>query len=547
LHRSTVAAIDGGTGWLARQMTGCGLRNEMRWGWAVALAALSGCTMGPDFHKPAPWWQPTSWFGGHPPITPASDRTSEPVPAPPDPDWWQVFHDPELTSLEQRVAGGNFDVRVATIRLAESRSQLGVTRADLFPQVNGNASYTRERQSAKGVLSLFPSSSGSPGTQSNGLGGTQGGIPNVGLDQPFDLYQYGFDASWELDLWGRVRRAVESARAQVDESAESRRDTLITALAEMARDYLELRGTQQVIAVIQNNLANQRRALALTQERAAAGLSTELDVANQQAQVQQTESQLPTLQAQAQVDINAIALLLGQPPESLDAELDTPGQLPAAPPTVPVGLPGELARRRPDIRRAEASLHAATAGVGVAVAAFYPTVTLSGSLAFQATQFRYLADWSSATYALGPSLTLPIFQGGRLTRTLELRKGQQQEAAVTYQQTVLGALHDVDNALTNYDAQQGQVAALARAVAQDQRAEGLARDQYTAGLEDFIRVLDVERQVLADQQQLVQARANVLIDLAQIYKALGGGWEDQYPEAMVAKPKPLIPVALVEP
>ena len=457
-----------------------------------------------------------------------------------------MFHDPELTSLEQRVNGANLDVRVATVRLAESRSQLGISSADLFPNLNGNTSYTRERQSREGVLSLFPSGS-TPGTGSNGLGGTQGGIPNTEITQPFDLYQYGFDSSWELDLWGRVRRAVESAKAQVDESAESQRDTLVTALAELARDYLQLRGTQQTIKVVQQNLDAERNALTLTQERATAGLSTELDVANQQAQVQTTESQLPTLQAQAQVYINAIALLLGQPPESLDAELALPEDLPPPPPVVPVGLPGDLARRRPDIRRAEASLHAATAAIGVAVASFYPTVTLSGSLAFQATQFKFLGDWAAATYSLGPSLTLPIFQGGRLTRTLELRQGQQKEAALSYQQTVLQALHDVDNALTNYDAQQGQVAALARAVQQDQLALGLARDQYTAGLEDFIRVLDAERQVLGAQQQLVQAQTDVATDLVQIYKALGGGWEQSYPEAVAVKPQPLIPVALVEP
>jgi NodT family efflux transporter outer membrane factor (OMF) lipoprotein len=513
----------------------------------VFSVSLTGCTLGPNFQRPAAWWSPASWVGNRPPITPVRDVVSRPDADPPDPEWWSVFHDPELSSLERRVAAANFDVRLAGIRLAESRSQLGMTRADQFAQLNGNGSYTRERESPHGVIGLLGSGSGSPGTQSNGLGGTQGGIPNSTLSAPFDLYQYGFDASWELDLWGRVRRSVESAQAQVDESAESRRDELITALGEVARDYLQLRGTQRVIDVVQRNLADEQRGLGLTQERAQAGLTTELDVANQSAQVQSTASQLPGLQAQAQNDINAIALLLGEPPDALNSELSATQPLPPVPPSVPVGLPGEQARRRPDIRRAEANLHAATAGVGVAVASFYPTVTLSGSVALQATQFKYLGDWASNTYALGPSITLPIFQGGKLTRTLELRKGQEQEAAVSYQQTVLAALHDVNNALTNYDAQQGQVASLARAVEQQRRALSLAQDQYQSGLTTFIDVLNAERQVLSGEQDLAQAQSTLDTDLVQIYKALGGGWEQEYPETATAQKAPLIPAALVEP
>ncbi len=344
-----------------------------------------------------------------------------------------------------------------------------------------------------------------------------------------------------------MRRAIESGRAQVDELAETRRNMLITAQAELARDYIQLRGTQRIVQITEQNLGTQRHSLALTQDRATAGLTSDLDVANQAAQVQSTESQLPNLRAQERTTIDAIALLLGEPPDALDTELGTVAPLPPAPPVVPVGLPGDILRRRPDIRQAEANLHAATASVGVAVASFFPTVTLSGSVALQATQFKYLGSIASSTYSLGPSITLPIFQGGRLTRTLELRKGQQQEAGVNYQQTVLGALHDVSDALTNYDAQQGQAAALSRAVVQQQRALGLAQDQYRAGLADFLNVLDNERQLLAGQQQQAQAQTTVDTDLVQIFKALGGGWEQDFPEEP-AEPKPaLIPAALVEP
>ena len=212
----------------------------------AAVSAVTGCTSGPDYARPAPFWSPSSWFAANHPIVAARDQISEPTPEPIDPNWWSLFHDAELTSLEGRVAAANLDVRVAGIRLEESRASLGVARADAFPQINGNASYTRELQSKQGVLSLLGGGGGSPGTASNGLGGTVGGTPNTGLFSPFDLFQSGFDASWEIDFWGRVRRQVESARAQVDGVAEeSRRDTLVTALAELARDYVQLRGVQR--------------------------------------------------------------------------------------------------------------------------------------------------------------------------------------------------------------------------------------------------------------------------------------------------------------
>ena len=503
---------------------------------ALALLALAGCAVGPDYRQPAPFWSPASWFGNRQPPVPKRALFSQPTAEPIDPNWWAVFHDPELTSLEQRIAGGNFDVRTAVVRLAESRSSLGVSRADLFPQFNANGSYTREQQSKNGIIGLFggggggTSGSSSPGTASNGLGGTVGGIPNTSLTAPFDLYQVGFDASWEVDFWGRVRRAVESSQAQLVASAESQRNTLLSSLAELARDYIQLRGAQRNIQITRDNLVTAQRTLELTRMRAQGGLGSNVDVANAAAQVATTQSQLPDLQAQEITLTNAIALLLGQPPDALNAELQQPKPIPLVPPRVPLGLPGELARRRPDIRQAEAQLHAATADIGVAVADFYPRFTISGSVALQAIQLKRAFNLNSDTYSLGPSVTLPIFQGGRLRRTLELRQGQQQEAAIAYQRAVLGALHDVNNALTNYLAEQSKRAALEAAVRQNQRALSLSRDQYTQGLELFLNVLTTERQLLAAQQQLNASLTTQATDLVQIYKSLGGGWEQVYPE-----------------
>jgi NodT family efflux transporter outer membrane factor (OMF) lipoprotein len=532
----------------------------------LTLAALlAGCTVGPNFEKPKPWWSPASWTTGGKPRT--KQALSEPVAEPVDPNWWTLFHDDELTGLEKRVAAENLDVRVVVVRLAESRASLGVARADSLPTFDGNTSYTRQQLSKKGALSLLsgggPSTassqtsgsgagglantpqSGTPGTASNALGSTSGAAENTGLFAPFDLYQYGFDASWELDLWGRIRRNVESSAASVTVAAEAQRDALLSALAEVARDYIQLRGVQQNLDITNRNLKTAQQSLKLTQDRAAGGLTTDLDVANAAAEVASIASQLPTLQAREQQDIEAIALLLGQPPHSLQTERSTPHPIPPVPPTVPVGLPSDLARRRPDIRRAEAQLHSATADVGVAVANFYPRITLSGSVAIQATQFKDLGSWAQAdTWSFGPSLSIPIFEGGRLRRVLELRKAQQQEAAITYQRTVLGALHDVDTALTNYQAEQVRRASLEQAVAQNRRAVQLAQDRYTQGVADFLSVLDAERSLLAAEQQYTDSTTAVSTDLVQIYKSLGGGWESDMPEADEPPAEP--PFSLIE-
>ena len=501
--------------------------------------ALGGCTVGPDFHSP-PWYSPASWFGDDRP--PPKPTSSEVVAEPVDVRWWSLFGDPELTSLEERVARGNLDVRVATIQLAESRAQLGITEASLYPSINGSASYEREKASNRGIFSAFGSGTGgsssggtastfgSGATQANGTGFGAGGIPAPGGQiPPFDIYQYGFDASWELDLWGRVRRSIEASDASVDQSEEARRNTLLSTLAEVARDYVQLRGEQEQIRIAEENVRVQQQSVRLTQERAAGGLGTDLDVANATAQLRTTAAQIPQLRQQEAQLINAISLLLGQQPNALRGELETARPIPPVPPRVPVGVPSELARRRPDIRQAEAQLHAATADVGVAVADFYPRVTLSGSLGIQALQPKNLFTWDARQYGFGPSVTLPIFQGGQLKATLELRRDQQQEAAVSYQRTVLNAWHEVDNALTAYETEQRRRDELVQAVAQNRRALGLAVQRYRQGLIDFLTVLDTQRSLLQTQQQLADSTTTVSNNLVALYKALGGGWETAFP------------------
>lgn len=489
--------------------------------------ALGGCTVGPNFEAPH-WANPVSWFSGRPkePVVP-----SEPVAQAINPDWWRIFNDAKLTRLERQVAGDNLDVREAGIRIAESRAQLGITAASKYPMVNGNASYEREKPSDVGIFGTAASKSAPTGTQANGaFGNTAGGVQGTPNLPSFDIFQYGFDASWEPDLWGQVRRSVEAAQATVEASEDARRAALLSALAEVARDYIDLRGTQEMLRIARENLHTAQQGLNLTQQRATAGVTTDLDVANASAQVSTTAAQIPALQQQEQADINALSMLLGMPPRALETELATPEPVPPVPRQVPVGFPSELARRRPDIRQAEAQLHEATANVGVAVAAFYPQVTLSASFGFQSLNFGKLWAWDARQFGAGPNITLPIFQGGELRYTLALRKAQQQEAAVNYTRTVLQAWHDIDNALTAYEREQQRRAELTRAVAQNQRALSLAQARYQEGVADFLSVLTAEQALLSTQQQLARSTTTVSTDLVALYKALGGGWQPFYPD-----------------
>ncbi len=538
-----------------------------RFGIGIGLL-LAGCNLGPNFQPPH-LFSPGSWFASRPqpPKTP-SVVANEPV----DPAWWKLFNDPVLTELEQRAAHANLDVRLATVRLQESRLQRGVTAAQEYPNANANGSYTREKISDRGVIGLLggggTSSGGSgSGTSANGLSGTMGGIPTTATSRgggsssgssggssgssgssgpgthlpAFNLWQAGFDSTWELDFWGRVRRQVEAADATILGSAESRRNSLITVLAELARDYLQLRGQQQDLQIARDTLVSEQDSLRITRERQRGGLTTGLDVANAAAQVATTSGQIPQLQQQIAASINAISLLLGEPPNALLAQLSPAKPVPPTPPVVPVGFPSELAERRPDVRQAEEQLHSATADIGVAEADFFPRVTLSGSVGVQATQYKNLGNigaFGALQYSGGPSITIPVFQGGQLKFTLQLRKAQQQEAAVQYQQAVLQAFHDVDNALTAYSTEQQRREQLGRAVAQSRQALGLARQQYVTGLSSFLDVLTAQRTELESEQAFADSTTTVSTNLVQLYKALGGGWENDFPRGGPADKPP---------
>jgi NodT family efflux transporter outer membrane factor (OMF) lipoprotein len=468
------------------------------------MAIPSGCTVGPDFLAPD---------AGLPSRPFAAPDAGGRLTASPDPSWWSLFRDRTLTELENEVASANLDVRTATVRLAESRFQRGVAASAQLPGINADAKATRELFSQNGILSLIAPLSPT-------------GVVNV---PAITDYNVGFDASWELDLWGHVRRQVESADAQVEMVAEQRRDALVSALAEVARDYVSLRGVQVQIGIAKDNLKIAQDVSRVAEERRAKGLQSALDSENAAAEIEAVRAQLPALEQQESELFNALAFLLDQPPGALRSKLGSLRANPLSPPAVPVGVPSELARRRPDIRAAEAQLHQATADIGVAVAAFYPTVQLNGVVGLDSLTLSNLWKGNSLQYSAGPSISLPIFNAGRLQNTVELREAQQIEAAIAYRKTVLRAWHEVVNALVAHRLEQGRRARLAAQYSHARLALDIARSRYRDGVTDFLNVLNGERTALQAEQQLAQSTTNVALDEVQLFKALGGGWENTFP------------------
>lgn len=461
-----------------------------RWVSIAGAALLAGCSVGPQFEPPQAAL-PAQW-----------DATQSQGNL--DPQWWRQLGDEQLSSLVERAANGNLDAQIAANRLEQSRLLRGITAGDRLPSVAGRAGYSRERNSGEGL------------SDPSGQNG----------QAPFELWTLAADASWEVDLWGRVRREVEAADAQVAIGRAERDGLLLSLAAETASDYLQLRGVQAQLAVTQQNLEIARQSQQLTQTRFENGVTTQLDVANAAAQVATVSARVPVLEAQRARLINALSALLGQPPRALFSELIEPRPLPQPQDAIPLGLPSELARHRPDIQRSEAALHRAVAATGAAQADFYPRLTLGASFGSQSLSGDDLNDWGARDWSYGPSLYLPIFQGGRLTGTLALREHEQQAAAIDYRRTVLSAWHEVDDALNDYAAERRHHDALQEAVQQNDRALDVARQRYKEGAIDFLNVLNVQRALLDTQSAQVSSATQSVLDRVRLYKALGGGWPE---------------------
>ena len=458
----------------------------------LCTLAIAGCTVGPDYQRPKVS-MPATWVGATTqPTTQPTTRTSittvEPTALR---EWWTAFHDATLDSLIQRALESNLSLQQAELRIRQARAARAVVASGLWPSVDVSASYRRSRAKIGGA----------------------------------DLYQAGFDASWELDVFGGVRRGVEAANADIVVAIEDRRDVLVTLLSEIALDYMDLRGFQRQIVIAQRNLETERRSLDLTRRRFAGGLVSGLDVANAEAEVASNESRIPLLEQNVQQVIYALSVLLGREPTALLNELTAESPIPTTPPAVPVGLPSELLLRRPDIRRAEAQLHAATARVGVATADLFPRFSLTGSLGTSGRQPKDLVEWDQRFFAIGPTVSWPLFDAGRIRANIGVQNAIQEETLLAYRATILTALQDVESALIAYAKEQQHQAPLIAAVAANRRALNLATQLYTQGQTNFLDVLLAQRSLLVSEDALVQSERTMATNLIALYKALGGGWE----------------------
>ncbi len=451
---------------------------------------LAGCGVGPTYKRPQVA-VPNQW-------TVAAARGTSTKPQQTD-AWWASFQDQELNSLIERAVDRNLDLKLALERVQEARAARGIARSGYFPSIDANVSATRLR------------------------GGNQSrGDPRSVFETSY--FQGNLSASWELDVFGGTRRRVRAATADVAAAEENRRDVRVILLGDVGRVYAQLRGFQLRLEIANKNIETQQDTLDLITARAKAGLATELDVSRAAAQLESTKAAVPTLRSGIEVSIHRLSVLLGEEPGALRSELEKAQPIPSAGPDVQVGLPSDLLKRRPDIRRAEAELVAATARVGEAKADLFPRFVLTGTAGRQATQLHDLTVGLGNFFSVGPGISLPLFTGGRIRSNIAVQNSRQRGALIRYQSVILNSLEEVQDALVNYSQEQERRDRLSQAVQHSQLAVDLAAEQYRAGLVDFLSVLEAQRELYGNEDQFVQSQASVTVNLVALYRALGGGW-----------------------
>jgi NodT family efflux transporter outer membrane factor (OMF) lipoprotein len=473
----------------------------------VLLLLVSACTVGPDYVPPV---VPTeaAWGELRTPVptpaapTPAPDlewESSQPSEEPLAQQWWTVFGDPTLDSLVERAVDSNLDLKQAEARVREARALRTIAKSYLLPSLDSAGAYSWNRVSEN--------------------------QPAVVQRKSFDLWQLGFDAGWEADVFGGLRRGVEAAQDTVEAARADQYAVLVSLLGEVGQNYLDYRSLQQRIAIATDNIDAQRETLELTRRLFNVGLATELDVTRAEAQVATTESTIPLFEQQASQAMHRLGVLLGELPMALQTELAPIGAIPEGPTVVGIGLPSELLRRRPDVRRAERQLAASTANIGVATSLLYPRFFVLGTAGLESIDGGALFTWPSHFASIGPSITWPVFEGGRIRAGIALTTAQQEEQLAAYQNSVLQAFQEVEDALVAYDREQARSADLTRAVRANQRAAELARQLYAQGLTDFLSVLEAQLNLFITEDALAQSERAVAGDLVALYKALGGGWQ----------------------
>lgn len=452
----------------------------------VFLISGAACAVGPDFVRPSDP-MPDAYDGaGTKGVATTPAQLAE---------WWKVFHDPVLDSLIERSVASNLGLRQAVARIAQARAGRGIIGNEILPAGDATGSVTR----------------------SHNAGSTS-------IRSAITQYRAGLDASWEIDLFGRVRRNIEAADADYEAAVEAGRDALVILTAETATSYVNLRGFQQQLAIARNNLEAQKKTADITRRRFQAGVANGLDAANAEAQVSTTEAQIPMLEAAVKQTAFQLSILAGREPTALLAELMKEGPIPATPPEIPIGLPSDLVRRRPDIRRNEALLHSATAKIGAAKADYFPRFSLTGTAGYVSSDKRLIGTPQTRYWTFGPSLSLPLFDIARVRWNVESHEALRDETLAAYRESVLTALMEVESALVAYGSEKEHQKLLEEAVKNNRRAVELAKRLYTAGKTDFLNVSSAERALFQSEDALVQSTRNLSVNLISLYKALGGGW-----------------------
>lgn len=458
---------------------------------AFIVLALAGCAaVGPNYTRVEPK-APENWHAELQRGLRGDKLNSEKLSR-----WWTTLNDPELTSLVERAVKGNLTLKDAQSRLREARALRGISKAALFPTLDAGASVTKRRNSENS----------DSGTESN-------------------LYAAGFDAGWELDVFGGVRRSVEAAQASLEASQADLQNVLVSLMAEVALNYVEVRTYQARLSSAYENIKAQQETYELNHSRYEAGIIDELVVKQALYNLERSRSQIPTLEIGLESAKNRLAVLLGESPGALHQELDETKPIPVPPMTVAVGVPAETLRNRPDIRIAERNLAAQTARIGVATADLFPKFRLFGTIGIESLSSKDFLEWASRTWSNGPGVSWNIFDAGAIRQNIEVQTARQEQALLQYESTVLNAQEEVENVLVAFAKEQRRRESLSRATEAARQADLLARDQYQAGLVDFSNVLITQLALLSFQDELVQSDGAVTTNLVRLYKALGGGWQ----------------------
>lgn len=462
---------------------------------ALGLVTLAACTVGPDYVPPEVPTVPDAWNRAATEGLAEGEASVQ--------TWWKVFDDPTLTSLIERAADSNLTLREALWRIQETRALRGIVSGQQLPQVGLDGSASRAEPSENGVL---------------------GGLPEDFYDAR-DQFDLGAGASWEIDLWGRIRRQVEAANAEIDASVEDYRDVLVTLFAEVAVNYVNVRELQKRLRLARTNVDGQEDTLQLTKDRFDSGLVSALDVSQAESNLANTKSLIPTLELNHEIALNRLAVLLGSAPGALDSELSQAVPIPTEPNQVTTGLPADLLRQRPDVRSAERRLAAQTARIGVATADLYPQFSLTGFLGFQSTSAGDLFSSDSINWSVGLPIRWKLFSGGTVRSQIAAEEARTEQLLAGYERSILLALEEVEDAMVSYEKEVDRRALLAESVDATQRSLELVLTQYRAGLTDFQNVLDTQRTLLVREDEFAASEGIVIKNLIDLYRALGGGWD----------------------